>query len=138
MLDFCFSLVLRLSWIDDSLNRWIDYPDYVLTSGSLTKYAHFKLYFSVKLSTTSASLWWWWWSSSSSSYWWWFVFVVWLTNERFLALFSAATISRNPHHRQSSHDVNLHMIWLCWINLCRYDSHYTTVYFLVYLFQQSQ
>ena len=29
------------------------------------------------------------------------VFVVWLTDERRLALFSAGTIFRDPHHRQS-------------------------------------
>ena len=37
---------------------------------------------------------WWWW-------WWWIVFVVWLTDERRLALFSAGTIARDPHHRES-------------------------------------
>ena len=37
---------------------------------------------------------WWWW-------WWWIVFVVWLTDERRLALFSAGTIVRDPHHRES-------------------------------------
>ena len=33
----------------------------------------------------------WWW-------WWWIVFVVWLTNERCLALFPAGTIVRYPQH----------------------------------------
>ena len=32
--------------------------------------------------------WWWWWR-----WWWWFVFVVWLTNERRLAIFSAGPLS---------------------------------------------
>ena len=36
--------------------------------------------------------WWWWW------WWWWIVFVIWLINERRLALFSAWTIVRDPHH----------------------------------------
>ena len=38
---------------------------------------------------------WWWW-------WWWIIFVVWLTNEWFLALFPAKTIARHPQHRESS------------------------------------
>ena len=29
------------------------------------------------------------------------VFVVWLTDERFLTLFPAGTIVRDPHHRES-------------------------------------
>ena len=33
--------------------------------------------------------------------WWWIVFVVWLTDERRLALFPARTIARDPHHRES-------------------------------------
>ena len=40
-----------------------------------------------------------------------FVFVVWLTNERRLALFLARTIVRDPHHRESptrrEQDLNL-------------------------------
>ena len=39
--------------------------------------------------------WWWQW------WWWWIVFVVWLTDERRLALFSAGPIVRDPHHRES-------------------------------------
>ena len=31
--------------------------------------------------------------------WWWIVFVVWLTDERRLALFPAGTIVRDPHYR---------------------------------------
>ena len=34
-------------------------------------------------------------------WWWWIVFVVWLTDERCLALFPAGTIVRDPHHRES-------------------------------------
>ena len=34
-------------------------------------------------------------------WWWWIVFVVWLINERHLALFPAGTIVRDPHHRES-------------------------------------
>ena len=36
-------------------------------------------------------------------WWWWLriVFVVWLTEEKRLALFPAETIARNPHHRES-------------------------------------
>ena len=33
--------------------------------------------------------------------WWCIVFVVWLTDEKRLALFPAGTIVRNPHHRKS-------------------------------------
>ena len=40
-----------------------------------------------------------------------FVFVVWLTDERLLALFPAGTIVRDPHHRESptrrEQDLNL-------------------------------
>ena len=36
----------------------------------------------------------WWW-------WWWIIFVVWLTDERRLALFPAGTIVRDPYHRES-------------------------------------
>ena len=32
---------------------------------------------------------------------WWIVFVLWLTDERRLALFPAGTIVRDPHHRES-------------------------------------
>ena len=41
------------------------------------------------------TVWWWWW------WWWWMVFVVWLTDERRLALFPAGTIVRDPHHYES-------------------------------------
>ena len=34
-------------------------------------------------------------------WWWWIVFVVWLTDERRLALFPAGTIVRDLHHRES-------------------------------------
>ena len=66
----------------------------------------------------------WWW-------WWWFIFMVWLTGERRLALFPAGTIVRDPlanlQHVASR-------IWtsaepefkLCWMKLCSSDNHYTT------------
>ena len=41
------------------------------------------------------TVWWWWW------WWWLMVFVVWLTDERRLALFPAGTIVRDPLHRES-------------------------------------
>ena len=67
--------------------------------------------------------WWWWWL------WWWIVFVVWLTDERRLALFPAGTIVRDPHHLESPSRV-----WTCaepefklsWMKLCSSDNHYTT------------
>ena len=34
-------------------------------------------------------------------WWWWIVFVVWLTDERRLALFSVGGIVRYPHRRES-------------------------------------
>ena len=34
-------------------------------------------------------------------WWWWTVFVVWMTNQRRLALFPAGIIVRDPHHRES-------------------------------------
>ena len=58
------------------------------------------------------NLWWWWW-------WWWIVFVVWLTDERRLALFPAGTIVRDPYHRKSE-------FRLSWMKLCSSDNHYTT------------
>ena len=43
-------------------------------------------------------------------------FVVWLTDERRLALFPAATIVRDPHHRESptrrQQDLNLRRTWV--------------------------
>ena len=46
----------------------------------------------------------WWW-------WWWIVFVVWLTDERRVALSPAGTIVRDPHHLESQtrreQDLNL-------------------------------
>ena len=54
--------------------------------------------------------WWWWW------WWWWIVFVVWLTNQRRLALFSAGTIVRDPQNPESltrlEQYLNLHRTWL--------------------------
>ena len=43
------------------------------------------------------------WNFAWSKYWWWWwiVFVVWLTDERRLALFPAGTTFRDPHHRES-------------------------------------
>ena len=53
--------------------------------------------------------WWWWW-------WWWIVFVVWLTNERRLALFPAVTIVKDPYHCESptrcEQDFNLRRTWV--------------------------
>ena len=72
------------------------------------------------------SFWWWWW---------WIVLVVWLTDERHLALFPAGTIVRDPHHRESptrrEQDLNLRRTlveWmrLSWMKLCSSENHYTT------------
>ena len=53
--------------------------------------------------------WWWWW-------WWWIVFVIWLTDERHLALFMAGTIVRGPLHHESltchKQGLNLCIIWV--------------------------
>ena len=49
--------------------------------------------------------WWWWWCWWS---WSWIVFVIWLTEERCLALFPAGAIVRDPHH--GAH------IWNFWNN----------------------
>ena len=50
------------------------------------------------------------------SWWWWIVFVVWLTDERRLALFSDGTIVRDPHHLESpthrKQDLNLCRTWV--------------------------
>ena len=65
----------------------------------------------------------------------WIVFVVWLTDERRLALSPAGTIVRDPHHRESlSSRYALSRVWTCaepefrvsWIKLCSSDNHYTT------------
>ena len=40
-------------------------------------------------------------SSSDNDQWWWIVFLVWLTGERRLTLFSASTIVRDVHHLES-------------------------------------
>ena len=57
----------------------------------------------------------------------WIVFVIWLTDERRLVLFSAGTIVRDPHHRESAthcnQDFNLHTTW---VQAYRSDNHYTT------------
>ena len=54
-------------------------------------------------------LWWWGW-------WWWIFFVVWLTNEGHLALFTVRTILREPHHCKSvtlhEQDLNLRRTWV--------------------------
>ena len=54
-------------------------------------------------------LWWWWW-------WWWIVFVVWFPDERWLALFPAGTIVRDPHHHEPQtrreQGLNLRRIWV--------------------------
>ena len=48
--------------------------------------------------------------------WWWIFFVVWLTDDRCLALFPAVTIVRDPHHRyfliRGEQDLNLHRAWV--------------------------
>ena len=60
-------------------------------------------------------------------------FVVWLTDERLLALFHARTTVRDPHHRQYLQNA-VRRIWTCpefefrlsWMKLCRSDNHYNT------------
>ena len=53
-------------------------------------------------------IWWWWW--------WWVFLVVWLTDERRLAICPAGAIVRNSHHRESptrfEQDLNLHRTWV--------------------------
>ena len=53
--------------------------------------------------------WWWWWR-------WWILFVIWLTDERRLALFPAGIIVRDPHHRISptrhKQGLNLRRTWV--------------------------
>ena len=66
----------------------------------------------------------WWW-------WWWIVFVVWLTDERRLALLSARTIVRDLTIANLRHAAS--RIWtcaepefrLCWMMLSSGDNHYT-------------
>ena len=53
-----------------------------------------RLWYRCFLWTFKTSFWWWWW--------WWIIFVVWLTDERRIALFPAETIVRDPHNRESS------------------------------------
>ena len=47
---------------------------------------------------------------------WWIVFVVWLTEEKRLALFPAGTTIKDPHHRKSptrrKQDLNLRRTWV--------------------------
>ena len=57
----------------------------------LQRYSKYESYICQKL---TISWWWWWW-------WWWIVFEKLLTSERYLALFSAGNIVRDPHNRQS-------------------------------------
>ena len=60
-----------------------------------------------EIDDTLEGIWWWWW---------WFVFVVWLNDERRLALFSAGTIVRDHHHRESptprGQVLNLRRTWV--------------------------
>ena len=60
--------------------------------------------------------WWWWWWWWWSWWWWWIVFVVWLTDERCFALFSAGTIVRDPHHCENpthrEQRLNLRRAWV--------------------------
>ena len=71
--------------------------------------------------------WWWWWWSMMMNF-----FVVWLTNERPLALFPAGAIVRDPHHRESltcCEQVRTYAepeFWLGWMKLCSSDNHNTT------------
>ena len=57
------------------------------------------------------SWWWWWWW-----WWWWIVFVVWLTDERLLALLPVGTIVRDPLHHESptqhEQDLSLRITWV--------------------------
>ena len=50
-----------------------------------------------------------------SQWWWWIVFVVWLTNERCLALFPTEATVRDPRHRESptrrEQGLNLRRTW---------------------------
>ena len=68
--------------------------------------------FFIILKGVSIDRWWWWW------WWWWqwIVFVVWLTDERHLALFPAGTIVRDPPHRESptrrEQGLNLRRTWV--------------------------
>ena len=65
-------------------------------------------------------------------WWWWIVFVLWLTDGRRLALFTAGTIVRDPHYCKSP--THREQIWtcvepecrLCWMKLCSRDNHYIT------------
>ena len=58
------------------------------------------------------SWWWWWW------WWWrwWIVFVVWLTDEKLLALLPVGTIVRDPLHHESptqhEQDLSLRITWV--------------------------
>ena len=62
-------------------------------------------------------------------------FVVWLTDERCLALIPARSIVRDPHHRESPtcrrQGLNMRRTWvpeftLSWMKLCSSNNHYTT------------
>ena len=62
---------------------------------------------------------WWWW-------WWWIVFVVWLTDERRLASFPAATIVRDLHHcKYPTLQISELEFSFYWKKLCSSDNHYT-------------
>ena len=79
-----------------------------------------------------AFVWWWWW-------WWWIVFVVWLIDERRLALFPVGTVVRDLHHLESptcsKQDLNLRRtsVQTCWMKLCSSDNHYTTAPFAPFI-----
>ena len=74
------------------------------------------------------------WSFEQVWWWWWIVFMVWLSDERHLALFPVGTIVRDPHHRESptrrEQGLNLQRTWIqaCWMKLCSSDNHYTTAF----------
>ena len=64
--------------------------------------------------------------------WWWIAFVVWLTDQKRLALFPAGTIVRDPHYRESpthrEQGLNLAEpeFRLSGMKLWSSDKHYTT------------
>ena len=71
--------------------------------------------------------------------WWWIVFVVWLTDERRLALFSAGPLSEILTIANLRHASR---VWTCaepefrlsWMNLCSSDNHYTPAPFSAFIY----
>ena len=78
---------------------------------------------------------WWWWR------WWWIVFVVWLTDERHLALFPARIIIRDPHHLESltrhEQDLNLQNLssgfvkWSCAVVITSTSRRHVRMYSVI-------